>query len=118
MSGATLGFLVLVFTTCFTPAGYGDRAIEGRSRAHVVMSALGRYQVSHGALPDSLSALVPQYLEASALDGPSHGGGKGYPFRYVRKDSTYVLTFEYTNPGINNCQISSVDRTWRCDRYF
>lgn len=82
------------------------------------MSALEQYRARHGAFPDSLRTLVPQWLPASTLIGPAPSRATGYPFEYVRKDSSFELTFKYVGPGMNHCSISSSARSWQCSGYY
>jgi hypothetical protein len=48
--------------------------------------AVKRYELAHGALPETLEALVPQFLDAVPID-PFNG----MPIRFKSKDSQFVI---------------------------
>ena len=62
---------------------YEHRALCRCARAAL---AVDRYHKQHGALPDSLDAVVPEYLEQVPID-PFAGG----PVRYVRRENGFVV---------------------------
>jgi hypothetical protein len=60
---------------------------EIQRRMLVTVLALERHRLRHGKLPDSLQALVPEFLSAVPLDGMD-----GKPLRYrLKPDGTFVL---------------------------
>lgn len=59
---------------------------DARLKLLIVEVALHRYKLAHGALPDSLDELVPDYLASVPTDPFSDG-----PLRYHRTDTGYVV---------------------------
>jgi hypothetical protein len=64
---------------------YEAASVAPREMARVLL-AVERYRMAHGALPDGLDSLVPQYLAAVPED--PHDGA---PLRYKRSDRGYVV---------------------------
>jgi hypothetical protein len=60
-------------------------SVAPREMARVLL-AVERYRVAHGALPDAIDSLVPQYL-AAVLEDPHDGE----PLRYKRLDRGYMV---------------------------
>ena len=78
-------------------AAYGARAVrsaatmECERKGMVLMLLVEAYRARHGAAPESLDDLVPEYLEAVPIDPAS---GKGYGYRLLADDPygrTYLL---------------------------
>jgi hypothetical protein len=108
--------LLLLLAACPAP-GEGPKAARGRERAAPVIQALQRYREAHGAYPDSLAILVPDFLPDSALRTPI-AEQESYPLEYSREPSGYVLTFRYVGPGMNYCRYRPERPRWECGGYF
>lgn len=115
--GCLLGFVaapVLLFVAmCTPPPGEGLAARSGRRLGATIMAALDSFRVATKAYPDSLTRLVPRYLAASQLRGP-----RSYPFEYHVDSAHFVLTFRYTGPGMNTCDLDSRERRWKCGGHY
>jgi hypothetical protein len=105
-----LGLLLcLPLLGCPRP-GQGRKAEKGYATCEPVIAALERYHQEKGAWPDSLEALVPDYLAGVPALG-------GYPLKYQRAGEGYELQFSYTGPGVNRCTYTPESK-WRCSGYF
>jgi hypothetical protein len=90
------------------PPGKGPSADAGKRQATVVLRGLESYRGDHGAYPEDLEALVPEYLSKLPLLS------NGSPFDYQRLGANYRLTFNYTNPFPIHCTYEPATR-WDCD---
>lgn len=106
----------LILAACPAP-GEGPKAERGYERARPVIQALAAYRAERGAYPDSLAQLVPGFLDAGALATPD-APQERYPLEYARQDTSYVLTFRYTGPGMNYCRYQPAAARWQCGGYF
>jgi hypothetical protein len=113
-----IGSITLLFlASCYPPPGEGILARDGYGRGALVVDALDRFKRDHGQYPDSLT-LVSQSLDADILARPS-GSGERYRWRYQRSaPDAFVLSFQYTGPGMNTCELRSDIRRWTCSGYF
>jgi hypothetical protein len=111
----TLAALMLAMLACTTfdePPGEGKKAEEGYQLGATIIEALEAYHADLGEYPESLDALVPDYLDAV----PS--GTQIQEFRYMRTDASYLLSFSYTGPGMNNCDYTPEAGEWDCSGYY
>jgi hypothetical protein len=88
--------------------GEGAKAEEGYQLSEPIIAALESYHAPNGEYPDSLDALVPDYLTAI----PS--GEQIDELWYVRTDTSYTLSFSYTGPGMNACNYTPEAGEWAC----
>jgi len=116
---SSLNYLALsvVLTTCGLAPGEGPKAERGYQRAAPVIEALQSYHADHGAYPDSLPQLVPDYLAADALALPEHEQER-YPLEYRVEAGIYALTFRYVGPGVNECTFRPDGNGWKCSGYY
>lgn len=103
-------------TGCPAP-GEGRTADRGFQRAETVVHALEGYADRNGSYPQTLEALVPQYVDLDSLD-IRRAGQRDYPFEYSRTPEGFELSFDYTGPGINTCTYSSINDEWSCRGHF
>jgi len=73
------------------------RVIEANCSLVVTAIALKRYQLAHGEIPASLSALVPKYLPAVPTDPVD-----GQPLRYQRKPDGSFLLYSIGEDGVDD----------------
>ena len=106
----------LALMACWSP-GSAARRQHGYDRATPIIAALERFHAKHGAYPDSLPELVPDYLPAPALAIPT-ASRETYPWRYVADTSGYTLQFNYVGPGMNWCRYTSRGARWNCGGYY
>ena len=109
--------VVLATVGCWPPPGQGPKAARGYQRAAPVIAALAQYRQAHGAFPDSLRELVPNYLADSALAVPTRTQEQ-YPLEYRADSGGYELAFRYVGPGMNVCRYRSAAAKWNCGGYF
>ena len=112
-----LASLSTVFSLGCDAPGKGPKAERGYERAKPVVAALEAFRTATRQYPDSLSELVPRFLDASALELPS-GVQEHYPFEYHRAESNFKLSFRYVGPGMNQCTIEGTHRTWECSGHY
>lgn len=100
------------------PPGTGAKAEIGKRRAAPVVEALAAYRRSLGNYPDSLQALVPQFLPDTTLRELARL--LGYPLEYesIAAGSSFQLVFRYGGPGMNECAWTDTSSAWRCGGYF
>lgn len=89
------------------PPGVGAKAERGYQACGPIIAALAQYHQAHGAYPDSLDALVPDYLAAVPAEVNSE------PLRYNKRQESYTLSFSYIGPGMNSCTYSP-EEEWHC----
>ncbi len=114
--GTVLGLLLLFLSVCGPPSGRGVRAESWYERTAPVISALDRYHAERGAYPESLQALVPRYLTATALSALRFGLDHGLEYRPGNTD--YRLEFHYSGPGMNTCKYDLRSKRWHCLGYY
>lgn len=109
-----LVFLILaaLLAAC-TPPGEGAKAEAGYSASEPVIAALAAYRSDNGRYPEALNDLIGDYLAEEP------GEVNDYPLEYEVLDAgqSYRLTFRYTGPGMNECQISP-GSDWSCSGYY
>lgn len=96
------------------PPGQGPKAEAGYRRAAPVIDALDRYHQARGSYPETLAALVPEWLPAAS---EAHPLGLGY----VRHGEHYKLSFSYGGPGVNHCLYdtgATPPSSWQCHGYY
>lgn len=103
-------------SACEKP-GEGPKAERGFARGHVVIAALDSFHRARAHYPDSLTQLLPAFIDSVALATPAHPQ-EHYPWSYTRKGDTYELQFRYVGPGMNECTYRSVARDWKCRGYY
>jgi hypothetical protein len=119
--GSVFCLFLLFMVTCFgPPSGRGARAEAGYAIAAPILAALERYHADHGAYPESLNALLPDYLSPSEIPFPQERPGTlgEDGFAYSTDSSGFRLGFRYTGPGINRCIYKSATKHWSCGGYF
>jgi hypothetical protein len=118
--GVGIGVLALPvalwFSMCSPPVGRGATAERWYRNTAPVIAALGQYRQQHGEYPDSLTALVPAFLNPAALSS-LHMEGNG-SLTYVRDSAGYSLRFQYYGPGVNHCTYRPRISEWQCGGYF
>ncbi|MGE0433781.1 MAG: hypothetical protein AB7S36_16115, partial [Planctomycetota bacterium] len=81
------GFLTGLVAPSIAPIHRSVAGSDAQARMLQVGVAIERYRLAHdGALPDTLAALMPEFLPAVPLDTFD-----GKPLRYVKTDSGYTL---------------------------
>lgn len=93
------------------PPGKGGKAQAGYTACQPVIDALERYYNEKVEYPDTLTALVPGYLESFPQEV------NGEPIKYSQKDDSYTLAFSYLGPGINHCTYAP-EAGWDCYGYY
>ena|SRR5690606_11965802 len=105
-----VGLVTISLAGCEKP-GEGRKAEQGYAAAAPVIEALAAYHTDHQAYPETLDALIPDYL--AAIPQPEAMP----PLDYAPTGPSYELTFEYVGPGMNRCVYTPEDG-WRCSGYF
>ena len=95
------------------PLEEGATARAGFRRTAPVIAALEEYRETQGRYPDSLPALVPEYLDRNALAIPTPAALR-YPLQYTLEGAGYRLGFRFTGPGINQCWYLAGEARWHC----
>ncbi|MBI2191008.1 MAG: hypothetical protein HYU36_03350 [Planctomycetes bacterium] len=103
-------FLLQIFFPALSRCALDD--LRDEVQCHIVRVALAveRYRLIHGKLPDSLSALTPDFLESIPGDPFAPSG----PLSYGLKKVGYVLysVGEYGNNSGDNPPIEATERWW------
>jgi hypothetical protein len=92
--------------------GEGAKAEKGYELSATIIDALETYRAENGGYPDTLDALVPDYLAQLPADPVIDS------FNYVPQDDGYKLSFHYYGPGVNTCDYSSASEAWDCSGYY
>lgn len=93
------------------PPGEGPKAEAGYKAGAPIIDALERYKAEHNAYPETLNALVPDFL-------PDHlANPEDILFKYQIKDPSYELEFRYAVPGMNICTYTP-EAGWDCYGYY
>ncbi len=87
--------------------GEGAKAERGYAACAPILAALAEFREANGNYPDSLTALVPDYLNSI----PSQVNDQ--PITYSKTAASFTLTFGYVGPGMNICTYAP-ERGWRC----
>ena len=110
---------VFCITSCESP-GEGKKAESGKTLGKQVVVALESFKKERGHYPEKLTDLYPLYI-ASPLKEAGQANAEGVSFYYgPQEDGTYMLSFRYFGPGINNCRLSFASKAekWDCDGYY
>jgi hypothetical protein len=107
---------VVVTSGCPAP-GEGRTADRGLLRAEAVLQALERFEERNGAYPQTLEALVPEYIDLDSAE-VRVAAQREYPLEYTRMSEGFELSFDYTGPGMNTCTFSSTEGEWFCRGHF
>lgn len=91
--------------------GVGETAEKGYAASEPVIAALEKFKADHGAYPDKLAELVPDYLDAV----PAATGE--LDFSYAKEGDTYYFSFHYRGPGLNTCTYTP-GKDWGCSGAF
>ena len=89
------------------PPGVGEKAERGYTFSEPIIAALEKYRADHGAYPEKLALLVPDYLP-TAPTAP-----EGLEYSYSSTGTSYSFSFHYTGPGMNTCTFTP-GADWRC----
>ena len=98
----------------------GQKLAEGKQKGEQAVAALEKFKSVHGQHPKSLSALSPEFLR-TPLNELRPGNTEGVTFIYeLESNGTYMLTFHYTGPGVNNCtlQPKGSPERWHCSGFY
>ena len=93
------------------PPGVGERAEKGYAASEAVIAALEQYRDDHGAYPEKLEELVPDYLPSA----PSKTDELDFSFSSTGE--SYRFSFHYLGPGMNTCTYTPVEK-WDCSGAF
>ena len=93
------------------PPGEGPKAEAGYKACAPVIDALERYKAEHGAYPETVDALTPDFLPDD-LANP-----EDVLFTYKNKGESYELQFRYSGPGMNICTYTP-ETGWDCIGYY
>jgi hypothetical protein len=115
-AGCAYGLVALVYGFCFPAPGEGADAQYGFAHGQVLIGALEAYRARAHAPPDSLGALVPEFLASRAW--VDRCGPLARCFVYTRQGDAYELSFQYAGPGMNTCTWTTGTRRWDCSGYF
>jgi len=93
------------------PPGVGERAEKGYTASKPVIAALERFRADHGAYPERVVELVPEYLPVvwTARDQ--------IDYSYSISGASYSFSFHYLGPGMNTCTYKP-ERGWKCSGAF
>jgi hypothetical protein len=109
-----IGCAALFLVSCLSsPPGKGRKAEAGYKAAAPIIAALEKFHENRGHYPAHLVELVPTYLSET---NDLLFGGKGFAYRLDA--DTYVLSFSYTGPGMNECWFDSKTRKWEAHGYY
>jgi hypothetical protein len=89
------------------PPGVGEKAERGYAASEPVIAALEAFRTDHGAYPELMVYLVPNYLPVLWT------GGEDLDYSYSTSDSSFTFSFHYIGPGMNTCTYKP-DANWRC----
>jgi hypothetical protein len=95
---------------CAKP-GEGSTAALGYRHCAPIIQALEEFRTAHQHYPASLDELSPDFLPSPALQPPRQLRRVEYS---VQPSGGYILGFDYTFPGTNTCDYSSVKKSWDC----
>lgn len=101
---------LLCALACQAP-GEGKKAQAGFDLCVPLIAALDNYYERYGIYPDTLDALIPEFVEQV----PERYDG--IPIVYEKTEDSYWLRFSYEGPGINHC-IYTPQELWLCEGYF
>ncbi|MHC4927033.1 MAG: hypothetical protein ACYTER_06825, partial [Planctomycetota bacterium] len=99
------GYGILMYMPATKRASEINLRVKGQLQIAETALAIERYRLKHDSLPDTLEALVPEFIDTVYLDPFD-----GKPIRYVKYEDGYML---YTigedgidNGGLNRSQMS------------
>ena len=90
------------------PPGVGEKAEKGYAASEPVIDALESYKADHGSYPETLTALVPEYLPAAPTKTDE------LDFSYSSTGGSYRFSFHYIGPGMNSCTFAPESKEWDC----
>lgn len=90
------------------PPGVGEKAEKGYAASEPVIAALEKYRNDHGAYPETLTELVPDYLPAAPTKT------EDLDFSYSKTGDGYQFSFHYLGPGMNSCTFTPESKAWDC----
>ena len=93
------------------PPGVGERADKGYAASEPVIAALEQYRADHGAYPEKLMELVPDYLTEVWTAGDE------LDYSYSSTGDDYSFSFHYLGPGMNTCTYKP-GQEWDCSGAF
>jgi hypothetical protein len=102
--------VLVAMMACAAP-GEGRKAAAGYALCRPLIDALAEYHNQHGSYPETLEALVPDFVDAVPATYDN------LPLEYTRTDTSYTLEFSYQRPGMNTC-VYRPDGDWTCSGYF
>ncbi len=113
-------YIILILSLFFVTAcpggceapGEGEKAERGYSEAKPVIDALEKYFSDKKLYPNTLQDLIPNYIQTLPTKAPLEALG------YTSTGESYVLSFTYTGPGVNNCEWTSESKEWKCSGYY
>lgn len=110
-------FAGLVFTGCglYQIGGSGEWKLS-QAYGEPVSAALAQYHDRHGAYPESLAMLAPEFVSRETLTAPE-SSSLNSAFEYVRDSAGYTLKLHAGTPGWNEC-VHRPGKPWRCSGYF
>ena len=108
---ACSGIQIPGITPTDEPPGVGEKAERGYAASEPVIAALEEYRASHGAYPEQLAALVPDYLPVI------WAGGDDLDYSYSLIGESYSFSFHYIGPGMNTCTFKP-EAGWHCSGAF
>lgn len=111
ISMCMVGLALFFFKNATQAPGEGKKATQGYTLCAPIIEALARYHDAQGSYPTNLEALIPDYL--AEIPTPENG----YPLTYTLEGASYVLQFNYTGPGMNECAYRP-ETGWKCQGYF
>jgi hypothetical protein len=118
--GAGAGVVVMPFllwlAMCTPPVGRGATAEWCYQTTTPILGSLEKFRASNGTYPDSLSSLVPAFLDANALS-TARMATNGH-LSYQRDGAGFTLRFDYHGPGMNHCSYASRTPHWVCGGYL
>jgi hypothetical protein len=117
---AILLILIVLANPFFKPwhdgPGEGKASMIAYRDLGPVIQALERYRAAHGAYPDSLAALTPQFIKSlPQADGAN--GDLSYAYASSAGGADFRLSFHYHGPGTNSCDFSAA-KAWDCSGAF
>jgi hypothetical protein len=93
------------------PPGVGEKADKGYAACEPVIAALEAFRAAHGAYPEQLAELVPEYVPDAPVKTDD------LDFSYSSTGDTYSLSFHYLGPGMNTCTYKPA-AGWHCSGAF
>ena len=93
------------------PPGEGPKAEAGYKACAPIIDALESYKAEHNSYPETLDALVPDFLPDLSVTT------EDFVFDYRIKGASYEIVFRYAGPGMNICTYTP-EIGWDCIGYY